>query len=309
MVRSWKEIRQSGTEKPMTSAAKRRRISTLLKASCSLLLFIALIGGGTWVVLNWVESSETRLGRERATPIRQILFQTDGVLSEKWAGRTLALRPGTTLLDHSIFELKERLEESGQVRSAVVERQFPDILKIVVKERFPVARVAVEDEFGSTETLLVAPDGTLYRGRDYDRVFLKTLPYLAGVLPRKDKEGHFHPLPGMELPTAFLRMIRTDFPELYGALQVLDLEDLRDGADLPGAGFVARLRRYPDIRFSPNGFKSQLEKLELVLADLEERIRRPEDRRMIDRVDLSITGPVVVSFLDPQKAQPPQGSP
>ena len=293
----------------MTSAAKRRRVSTLLKASGSLLLFIGLVGGGTWALLNWTESPEADLGRERAEPIRQILFETDGVLSEKWAGRTLALRPGTTLLDLSIFELKERLEASGQVRSAVVERQFPDSLKISVRERIPVARVAVQDGFGSSETLLVAPDGTLYRGRDYDRVFLKTLPYLAGVQPRKDREGRFYPLPGMELPTAFLQRIRYEYPELYGALRILDLEDLQAGTDLPGAGFVARLRRYPDIRFSPAGFESQLEKLELVLADLEERIRRPEDRRLIDRVDLSIDGPVVVSFHKPQNAQNRQANP
>jgi hypothetical protein len=296
ITRTWKEIRQSGAEKAITAAAQRRKVTTLLKAGGSLLIFIILIGGGTWALLQWYQTPESTLGREHAEPLGQIHFDTDGVLTRKWVGRTLSIRPGTTLLDLSIFELKERLEMSGQVESAVVERHFPDTLKIVLKERIPVARLAVEDGFGGIETLMVAADGTVYRGRDYDPVFEKMLPYLDGVVPVKDALGNFKPIRGMGLASEFLSISRYRFPEFYHDLRVVDLGDMQAGSELPGAGFEARCRNYPAIRFAPEGLDRQLDRLEVVLRDLNDRIEEARPRDAVERVDLSMDGPVVVSF-------------
>lgn len=299
LTRTWKEIRQTGSDKAFTSAAQKRKLTTLLKASSSLLVLILLVGGGTWALVHWYQTPESSLGKDQARPIDQILFETNGVLEQRWVGRTLGIRPGTTLVDLSIFELKQKLEFGGQVEVANVERLFPSTLKVTLRERIPVARLAVEDGFGGFETLLVSGEGLVYRGRDYDPDFLKTLPYLDGVVPRKNPTGQFHRIVGMGEVSAFLELVRNQHPVFYGDLRVVDMGGIQKGTDLPGASLEVRGRRFPNIRFSTHAYSDQLDKLVYVIDDLNRRLETDRPRESVETIDLSLEGPVVVSFLDP----------
>lgn len=299
LTRTWREIRQTGSEKAFTSAAQKRKWATLLKTSSSLLILILLIGGGTWATIHWYQTPESSLGKDQAPPVDRIIFETNGVLREAWVGRTLAIRPGTTLVELSIFDLKQKLESRGQIETAKVERLFPSTLKVQLSERIPVARLAVEDGFGGYEILLVSGEGQVYRGRDYDPDFLKTLPYLDGVTPQKNQTGEFQPILGMEVASSFLDLLRRDYPALYEDLRVMDLRHIQKGSEIPGASIEVRGRRFPDIRFSSQAYSQQLEKLVYVLDDLSHRLETDRPRESVAAIDLSLEGPVVVSFIDP----------
>lgn len=297
-ARTWRELQRPGNGTATSTAARRRKRATLLKASGSLLAFVIVLGGITWLGLSWYQSPEYKLGGGGGAPIQRVLLETDGVLTRDWVDLTLDIPPGTGLAEVSIFDLKDRLEAQGQVASAVVERRFPDALQVRLRERRPVGRLAVATEFGDIENYLVSAEGVVYRGFDYDPNFLRSLPYLDGVRLRRDGWGEFMPLEEMQWVTAFLDTAREFHPHLYRDWSVVILEGLGSTGPAPGSGIRVRGRRNPSARFSPDSYGPQLERLEVILRDLPGRVA-PERRNRVEIIDLSLDGPVVVSFSQP----------
>jgi len=298
-TRSWREIRQSGSEKAFTHAARKRKATVFLKAATSLCGLIFVLGAGTWLLINWYDSPEFSLTREEGEPIRRIVYQTDGVLNRERVSRLMAIPGGTSLMEVSIFELKRKLEANGQIESAHVAREFPDTLKVSLKERKPVCRIALANEFGGYETLLVSAEGIVYEGSHYDREFLETLPYLGGVSLRREKSGGIEPIEGMLLIADFLDVVKDQYPRYYRHWRVITLEGIGKEENIPGAGFRVRGRNFPSTRFSATEYHRQLEKLTTIMQDLPKRVEA-ENRGEIEKIDLSLDGPVVVSF-SPQK--------
>lgn len=80
---------------------------------------------------------------------------------------------GTALMSVPVHTIEQRIETLDAVSSASVTRDWPDAVRIEVRERRVVGYVALPDGVG-----LVGSDGTVYRGQSE---VPRTLPALTGV--------------------------------------------------------------------------------------------------------------------------------
>ncbi len=226
-------------------------------------------------------------------PIRRIYFETDGVLDESWLSRTLAIRPGTRLMGVEIFDLKADLEKHGQVRSATVERRFPDGIVVRLKEETPRCRIAFRGAYGEVEAVLVAESGKVYRGANYGPEALDKLPYLTGIALQRTTNGAFLPIDGMDQVCALLDAAERTIPRIRGRWRVVEVAET-PGQDL----FRVSARGMPDTVFRVGAFEEQLSKLDYILRDLTAQVG-PERRELVNEIDISLDGPAIVSFREP----------
>jgi cell division protein FtsQ len=222
---SWRSIRQEVNPHAMSRRGRRRQLLAWTKAGGAGVVLAAVTWGAYEVVHSWRTDRASLAKAVHAEPVREIVLITDGVLSQKWAAGVLALPPSTSLMALDLPALRDRLLASGQVRVAVLTRNFPDTLVVTLQERTPVARVQADDGHGAPRQLLVAKDGIVYEGANYDRALLAGLPWLKGVrLVRA--AGGFAPIPGMTEVSALLSTAQLQAPHLYRDWLVVSLERL-----------------------------------------------------------------------------------
>ncbi|MEO6569614.1 MAG: hypothetical protein ABIO94_12685, partial [Opitutaceae bacterium] len=161
----------------------------------------------------------------KTAPIKDLQLETDGVLGLAWVKSALALPEGVSLLELNLPQLRERLLASGQVRVANLRWNLPDTLAITLSERSPVGRIKAAYPDGLQQELLVARDGTVFHGADFEAAMIETLPWLEGfTLARKN--GAFLPLAGMEAVTKLLATAKLRAEQRYRTWEVVSLERL-----------------------------------------------------------------------------------
>lgn len=213
--RSWRTIRQDVTPRAMSARGRRRRQLAWLKAAA----LAAGIGLSVWgvfaMVHTWENDRAAIASAVKSEPVRDIVVVTDGVLGKEWATSVLALPRQTTLMALDLAALREKLITFGQVRVAVLTRNFPDTLVVNLQERTPVARLQVEDGLEKKQ-LLVAKDGVVYEGVAYDKALLASLPWLDGFRLRRSYDGKsYAPIEGMKAVSELLSTAQLQAPHLY----------------------------------------------------------------------------------------------
>lgn len=288
-AQSWREL--EGIKKPprRTKWVWLRRLRNLLKASLLFSPVLALVAAGIWY---WQESGKGRHASNtlpRAQPIEKILFKSNGVLPEQWLSQTLEIKSGTSLMDTDIHHLKYRLEQFGQVRSATVERIFPNALRISIEEHNPVLRMATQVNGGAVEQRLVSEEGTVYRGLGYKQSRLKKLPY---VRPYLHDDGNYLPFSGISRVAELLKLADQKYPQLYRDWEVISLEHYSGNTEFSGEVIEVRTKLVPRIIFSPGmDFDRQLNRLVYILGKVKER-----GNPSMERIDLSLRSLAAVQF-------------
>jgi cell division protein FtsQ len=187
---------------------------------------VLVLGASTWgifEVVNLWETDPTRItAPTKGVPIRDFAVRTDGVLDKAWVQRTLALAKTASLMELDLVDLKRRLEESGQVSKAVIERRFPDVLVVTLQERTPVARVMARIGEASPVSFMVSRDGTVYSGFGYDTGMSEALPFIDGVKLVRDGFG-FSRIEGMDAVADLLGTAQVSAPALYRSFKVVSL--------------------------------------------------------------------------------------
>ncbi len=275
---SWRDIRQSASRKAVTGHALRRRLWVFAKCVGAVVLLAAL-GVGAWFIHDRYQAGSEPLRAVRsAQPLRDIVFQTDGVLTVDWVRESLGIELGDDVMGFNIHAMKVELESLGQVKSASLRRQ-PEQLVIQLRERLPVARLRAREE-GVVRTLVVDRAGVVYRGYGYRAGELDSLPFLAGVALRR-AEGGYAPLAHMDVVADLLLTANEHTPHLVESWRVID------GSELPDL-LTVRSREIEEIVFSRERMAAQLRRLDMIVA---------ENRRQMTgqrRVDLSLGNQVVV---------------
>jgi cell division protein FtsQ len=225
---SWEDlVRDPLPHRVMAPAGRKRRaFSTLRTVGC-----IAILCTAAWAGFELYRMWESNPARIKAPaqgePLKTIAFQTNGVLDRAWAGRTLAIPPGTGMMALDLFLLRDRLLATGQVRAAVLARNFPDTLSVVIEERDPVARIVAREPGGAPETFLVDRIGTVYSGINYPDALVSSLPYLADVRLRRVENGNgFAPVEGMETVSNLIGTARAYIPALFSRWHSISLARL-----------------------------------------------------------------------------------
>lgn len=285
-ARSWKEIDQAVAGRKLSSKGRKR----LFTSSANLLLFAllaAVIGWGTWEIRRTVNGGESALGSPiTRMPVRDVVLITDGVLSQEWLSRTLAIPANASLMELDLFALRDRLLKRGQVAAADLRREFPDTLVVSLQERAPVLRAIVQESGVGPRSLLIARDGVVYEGIGYDSLMINALPFLDGVKLSRGAEG-FNPVEGMAEVADMIGAAQNNAPHLFRSWRVVSLARLRDYNEI-----VVRTREIPEIVFNRReDFTRQLARLDYIVD-----YTRVQSEAGIQKVDLSIGSQVPVEL-------------
>jgi cell division septal protein FtsQ len=269
--------------------ARKRRQMQILKLFGIFLLFLALVGGVAWGVVAFMQREAPLHISTPSKPIEHVIFDTDGVLPDRWLGTVIELRRETTLMEVDIHAIKQALEAHGQVKSATVERQFPDALKIQIQEHEPVLRMRVMGVNERPEDRIVSREGTIYKGVGYPEGTLRKLPF---VVPYRHIEGGFKPLRGIDRVAELLEVTRRTQPNFYRTWQLVSLEHYSGQLDMPGEVIEVRTSLVPRVIFGLNtDFAQQLDRLGVILQYVQSR-----GNPAIKRIDLSLQGSAAVQF-------------
>jgi cell division protein FtsQ len=293
--RSWRSIRQE-VRPAMSRQGRRRRFAAWAKISFFVLTF-ASAGWGIYEVAHaWATDRAALTTAVHSEPVRQVRLVTDGVLPKDWVLATLAL-PGTaSLMALDLPALRDRLLAHGQVRVAVLTREFPDTLVVTLQERTPVARLHAEDGTGTAHILLVAKDGVAYEGQHYGKALLESLPWLDGFTLTRSARG-FDPVPGMADVSALLSTAQLEAPHLYRDWQVVSLARLAERDEL-----VVTTADRTEITFSRRrDYLKQIAQLDHIV----ETAQSLEPAQALQSVNLALEGQVPVRL---QSAAPDQAT-
>lgn len=267
---TWREvIPQNTAPRPRGRTGRTRLLlNALVKwtglAALGALLVFGYIGWRTWKVNPAALASPAS-----SAPVRSIIVRTDGVLDRAWVERVLRIPSGTGLMDLDLAVLHTQLLRSGQVANAVVARRLPDKLLVTLEERSPVLRVPADGDSGANQALLVvARDGFVFVGENYDDSLVDSLPWLAGALPVPARDGSgFEIIHGMSAVSDLLSTVRSSAPGLARDFQVISVaRHVSDGVLLVKMPDVAQ------VVFGGNeSFYPQLARLDYILDELRAR--------------------------------------
>lgn len=277
---TWKQIRQTAARGASSAAGLQRRFHRRLVVGCVGLVAVFGLTTAGYLIAGWAKEPEAVARIGRAAVVTKIGFRTDGVLTRGWVRDRLALAPGTPLLELDIYAIRERLESDPQVYRATVERELPDRLQIQIVERVPAFRILVPEASGKKRVRLVATDGTVYQGRDYEAGRIRTLPFLGGVTLRM-QDGEFVAIGGLKRVLELVDLARTRFPEVYEDWRVVDLRDYDPDPEVLFSTIRIRGRQVGEALFRADDPELQLRRLESVVAFLRDR-----QAAAVARVDL-----------------------
>lgn len=302
-TRSWRDIPQPVTPRIRTLGREgKKRLAMAIGNIVGLVLVLGACGWGVFEVVKVWENDRTRLtAPTKGVPIRDYALRTDGVLDKAWVQRTLDLRKDASLMELDLAQLKGRLEESGQVSKAVIERRFPDVLVITLQERTPVARVMALIGDAPPVAFVVSRDGMVYSGFGYDQGMTEALPFIDGVKLVREGSG-FARIEGMEAVADLLGTAQASAPALYRSFKVVSLA--RFGLDRT---LAVKSTDVDVITFgsSQDSFYRQLARLDYIL----EETRRQNATGQLKSVNLAVGDKQVPISFEVADARDARGAP
>jgi len=304
-TRSWRDIPQP--VKPAIRTMGREGKKRLLMAIGNIVGLVLVLGAAGWGVFEIVhlwETDRTRLtAPTKGVPIRDYVIRTDGVLDKAWVQRTLELPKTASLMELDLADLKRRLEESGQVSKAVIERRFPDILGVTLQERTPVAQVMALIGDAAPVSFMVSRDGTVYSGFGYETAMAGGLPYIDGVKLVRDGAA-FSRIEGMDAVADLLGTAQVSAPALYRTFKIVSLARFALDRTL-----AVKSTEVDVITFgsSQDSFYRQLARLDYIL----EETRRQNAAGHLKSINLAIGDkqvPVAFDTVQSDSARPSASS-
>lgn len=246
---------------------------TGFRVTGAVVTIVALVGGIFYFTESFKKNPHKMSAAVEAAPVDALVMRTDGVLSQDWLARTLALPRGVTLMELDIQKLRSQLESYEQIRSANVRRRFPSTLEVSLAERAPVARVMAQIGNDAPQALLVARDGVVFPGVGFSREIQQDLPYLDGIkMVRRDGQ-HYLPIKGMDIVSDLLATARNDAPQLYRDWKVVSLARLEDEGEI-----LVRSKTVEQIVFTTrtsDDFLKQVAQLDVLLDSIRAQTGQP----------------------------------
>ena len=283
--RSWRTIRQEVSSPAMSQRGRRRQLWAWFKVTALGATIGMVVWGGISLYNSWSTDRAALANAVHSEPVKEMAVISDGVLDQKWAKGALDLPKGASLMALDLPALRDKLLSFGQIRVAVLTRSFPDTLVVSLLERTPVARIQMSDGL-LTKQLMVAKDGTVYEGLNYDKALVASLPWLDGV--RLVKNGKdFAPIDGMADVSALLTTAQLQAPHLYRGWTVVSLARLAEADEI-----MVKAQDVPKIIFSrKRDFYKQVAQLDYVI-DASHVLPEPQ----LQSVNLTLEGQVPVKL-------------
>ncbi len=207
--------------------------------------------------------------------ISRIEFKTDGVITPEWIGRYIKLSRSTKLADVNIFAVKNALENLTQIKSATVERVYPDKLRVTINEHKPIAKAIAEIDM-RTVLYLISPEGVFYEPICLNESYVKNLPQITGYNLKFNGRTPQN-LKCADKIMEFLAYSQSKRPmDSWGYINVKELESV---VPLISATTKEGIK----IIFAPKDYPKQFDRLEYVL-----RYSKENKLQDIKQIDLSL---------------------
>ena len=112
--RSWREIPQHVKPRAMSREGRRRYVAGAFKTAAVAAFVAAVVLGGAWLVRTWAANPGVLSKMAGDPPVRNLVLETNGRLSQEWVRATLALPDKATLmeLDLASVACEHTLEDS-----------------------------------------------------------------------------------------------------------------------------------------------------------------------------------------------------
>jgi hypothetical protein len=299
-ARSWRDIPQQIAPEAMSKVG-RRRLTFGLVRTIALVVGLVVVAAGGFEIWRTLQNDPQRLVATSASePLKHVTVATNGVLNEAWVVAQMALPESAGLMDLDLYALRTKLTRSGQVRAAVLTREFPDTLKVVLDERSPIVRVKARLDGPDVRDFLVSRDGTVFNGHGFTERTVSALPWLGGIRLLRNEAG-FLPLENMNTVADLLVTARGNAPDLFATWRVVTLDRMGQDGEIEVQSSVV-----PKIIFGTReGFYSQIARLDLILAETRSRNRAP-----VKSINLAIgAAQVPVALMSPTAVSPGTISP
>jgi hypothetical protein len=281
----------------MSAGGRRRVVVATVRSISAVLLGFGLVWG-LWEIVAALREAPHASGavaKEFQMRPPELITTRDGVLDQAWLIRTLALRKNTSLMELDLGQIRQRVLADQQVLTANVSRSFPDRLIVQITERMPVARVMAELA-GTRQTLLVAMDGAVFTGTNYDPDTIASLPWLDGIALAR-KANVFQPIAGIEPVSELLVKAQLETERLYQEWDVVSLARLQSDREIivrtrePHVMTIVFSVEAKDAFMRQQGFFRQLARLDYLWDNL---TRHPFASAKVD-LSLGAQVPVMVT--------------
>lgn len=294
-TRNWRDIPQPVKARAMSGGGRRRWFFASLRVAgvSAVAMLVGYVGWKTLEVFR--HGPEKMPAVMKTTPVKDVLLVTDGVLDLPWVRSTLSLPPGVSLLELNLPKLRERLLKTGQVRTADLTLNLPDTLAVTISERFPVARLKVDDPGAGLQEMLVARDGVVFKGIDYDPAMIETLPWIEGFKLVRQK-GEFLPIAGMSTVADLLARAQLEAEHRYRTWEVVSLARLASDEELE-----VRTQSGTKVIFSTrDDYFRQLGRLDLVMD--KEAQAHPDKVPLLINLSFGLQVPVTYAAITPLRS-------
>ncbi|MDR1434861.1 MAG: FtsQ-type POTRA domain-containing protein [Puniceicoccales bacterium] len=223
-------------------------------------------------------------------PLNCVKFKSNGVLTPQWVKPFLPdLRIGVDMMDIDIFAIKQKIETCSQIKTAVVERQFPGTLKITVEERIPLLRLLVRDG-KLTNEMLIDGEGVVFHGEEISEFDRRSMPFLSGIVLKKTRDGYYEQVPMLDKVYRLIHIAKTKYWSIYAQMEVISIEKLKKKS-VPWSRIDVRCQCASLVIFEDGDFDEQLKRLDLLLNTPKIRERLP-----VERIDLSLGKNAAIKF-------------
>ncbi|MEJ6603477.1 MAG: cell division protein FtsQ/DivIB, partial [Verrucomicrobiia bacterium] len=277
-TRNWRDIPQEIAPRRMSSVGRRRLTLGAVRTLASIVAIGAITWGGYGIWRTFKNDPQRLAAVSDSRPVEEIELKTDGVLDQEWLAQTLDMVPTAGLMELDLYAMRSRLTASGQVRRAVLVREFPATLKVILEERSPVVRLKARLGGPDARTFMVAQDGTVFDGTGYETSLVRSMPWLGGVRLLREGDG-FQPLEGMDRLTNLLSTARNGVPRRYATWRVVSLARMSSDGQI-----LVQTTDVPEIIFGVReDFYSQIARMDLILAETKRRSAAP-----VRSIDLSV---------------------
>lgn len=252
----------------------KQRVRLFCLRCCFVLL---LIVAGAFAITLWQSRIQTQ-------PLQQLSYATDGALTEAWFMEHVSVPWQKDLLSIDLKKLQKNILQFSQIKSAEIQRQFPNALKISLIERKPCAKLLIAYK-GQRKLFLVDESGKLFKPINYKKAFVRQIPTLADIPSNLFSKGN---IVGFLAVSELINFLKNNAPDLLQHAQCISLKHFDPYLEQKWQVVDIRLQAKFTLQFPLHDMDDGLKKLKTILRSLS-----PQQRKSLKKINVALTHPTI----------------